>query len=376
MNRRVAVIGTGYWGKNLVRVFDNLGALHTVCDIDPGRTRGLEVSDGVRRSSDITEVLGSPEVSGVVIATPAATHFELARAALEAGKDVFVEKPLALDAKQGRELVELAEAGARVLMVGHVLRYHPAVLRLGAMIEAGEIGRVEYIYSNRLNIGKLRTEENILWSFAPHDVSVMLALVGERPVAVSSHGEAFLQRNVSDVTLTSVEFPAGIKAHTFVSWLHPFKEQRLVVVGSEQMAVFEDSRPTEKLVCYPHRVEWHSGRIPVAVKGDRRVVEVEAAEPLRVECEHFLESLDTRVPPRTDGWEGLRVLEVLNAAEQSLRRGGRVVPLGTGGNGHRRAAVVPTRAAVAVGAATRRGPAAAGAPNGSSAPAGLHAAVR
>lgn len=336
MSRSVAVIGAGYWGKNLIRVFDELGALAGVCDIEAERLEQLGLDRGIRRCREVAGVLTDRTVRAVVIATPAATHYELARAALEAGKDVFVEKPLALSAKEGRELVELAEANERLLMVGHILRYHPAVLKLGEMIEAGELGRIEYIYSNRLNLGKLRTEENILWSFAPHDISVILGLVNDRPVAVSSHGEAFLQRGVSDVTLTSIEFPAGIRAHTFVSWLHPFKEQRLVVVGSEQMAVFEDSRAAEKLVCYPHRVEWQAGRFPVAVKGEPKIIEVPGDEPLRLECEHFLDSLDSRVPPRTDGWEGLRVLEVLNAAEESLRKSGRVVPLPAAGNGNRR----------------------------------------
>jgi len=271
MKRNVAVIGTGYWGKNLVRVFDKLEALHSVCDVEPGLVQSLSVSDAVRRRSDLDEVLADQAIESVVVATPAATHHDVCRAALSAGKDVFVEKPLALEVEEGADLVALAEERDRILQVGHILRYHPAILALQEMISSGAMGRVEYIYSNRLNMGKLRTEENILWSFAPHDISVILALMGEQPVAVSSHGEAFLQRNISDVTLTSIEFPNNVKAHTFVSWLHPFKEQRLVVVGSEQMAVFEDSNPTDKLVVYAHRVEWHNGRIPVAVKGERRV---------------------------------------------------------------------------------------------------------
>ncbi len=335
MKRYVAVVGTGYWGKNLVRVFHELEVLHAVCDVEPGRLNSLDIGDEVLRYSDLDEVLEDTAVRSVVVATPAATHFELCRSVLKAGRDAFVEKPLAMTVRQGQELVRLAEAGERILMVGHILRYHPAVVRLGEMIEAGDMGRVEYIYSNRLNMGKLRTEENILWSFAPHDISVILALLGEQPVLVSSHGEAFLQRNIFDVTLTSIEFPHGVKAHTFVSWLHPFKEQRLVVVGSEQMAVFEDTSPTEKLVMYPHRVQWHAGKIPVAVKGERQVVDIASGEPLKVECEHFLECCATRIPPRTDGYEGLAVLRVLNAAERSLRQAGEPVGLGMSGNGHK-----------------------------------------
>ncbi len=323
----VAVIGTGYWGRNLVRVFNRLGALRAVCDREPGRTASLETGPGVARFDDPEAVLADSAVERVVIATPASTHFELCRRALAAGKDVFVEKPLALTVGEGAELVAQAERAGRILMVGHILRYHPAVLKLKEMIDRGELGRIEYIYSNRLNLGKLRTEENILWSFAPHDVSVILALAGALPKSVSAHGEAILQRDIIDVTLTSLEFPADVRAHTFVSWLHPFKEQRLVVVGSEQMAVFEDSAPADKLTVYPHRVEWLAGRVPVAVKGERRVVPVPVEEPLEVECLHFLESCTTRIPPRTDGYEGLAVLRVLAAAEESLRSGGRVVGL-------------------------------------------------
>jgi UDP-2-acetamido-3-amino-2,3-dideoxy-glucuronate N-acetyltransferase len=350
VKRNIAIVGTGYWGKNLVRVFGELGALRTVCDAMPGRFEGLGLAGDVRRCTDLDEVLSDPGVSAVVIATPAATHYDVARACLEADRDVFVEKPLALEVDQGQGLVDLAEARDRVLMVGHILRYHPAVLKLQEMITRGDMGRVEYVYSNRLNMGKLRTEENILWSFAPHDISVILALLDEQPVAVSSHGEAFLQRNVSDVTLTSIEFPNNTKAHTFVSWLHPFKEQRLVVVGSEQMAVFEDSSPSEKLVVYPHRVEWHAGKIPVAVKGERTVIDIPADEPLRVECQHFIESCSTRIPPRTDGHEGLAVLRVLAAAEKSLRAGGAVVSLPASGNGRRRATVSGRLVAQAVAA--------------------------
>ncbi len=339
MRQHVGLVGTGYWGKNLVRVFSELGALAAVCDSDQGRLDRLGLAADVRRYEGYEQLLEDTAVDAVVIATPAAAHYKMCRQALEAGRDVMVEKPLALSVEQGQELVQLAEERGRILMVGHILRYHPAVGKLVRMIADGELGRVEYVYSNRLNLGKLRTEENILWSFAPHDISVILALVAERPVIVSSHGEAFLQRNVFDVTLTAIEFPNGVKAHTFVSWLHPFKEQRLVVVGSEQMAVFEDSRPQDKLVCYPHRVQWQAGKVPVAMKGERRVIEVSDAEPLLVECEHFLESCETRIPPRTDGYEGLAVLEVLATAEASLKQGGKPVPLPAGSNGRCRHAL-------------------------------------
>lgn len=336
MSRSIAVIGAGTWGKNLVRVFDSLKTLHTVCDVNPTAFSGLKTSNGVRLTADFPNVLNDHEITAVAIATPAATHFELARAALLAEKDVFVEKPLALDIHQAEQLVHLADEKERILMVGHILRYHPAVVRLCEIIEKGELGRVDYIYSNRLNLGRLRTEENILWSFAPHDISVILALVQERPTMVSAHGEAFLQKNIPDVTFTTLEFPSGVHAYTFVSWLHPFKEQRLVVVGSKQMAVFEDNGSGTSFALYPHDIRWHQGRIPLALKGEKIPIEIPNEEPLRVECEHFLESIATRIPPRTDGNEGLRVLEVLSVAQQSLEKGGRVITLSPTKNGNRK----------------------------------------
>jgi len=325
-NRSIAVIGVGTWGKNLARVFDELNSLNAICDASATAFAGIKVSSAVRQTNDLRTVLNDPEITAVAIATSAATHYEIARAALLADKDVFVEKPLALEITQAEELVKLAEERERILMVGHILRYHPAIIKLSEIIEQGGLGRIEYIYSNRLNLGRLRTEENILWSFAPHDISVILALVQERPILVSAHGEAFLQKNIPDVTWTTLKFPSGIHAYTFVSWLHPFKEQRLVVVGSKEMAVFEDGAGA-KLACYPHDIRWQGGKVPIALKGERRLIEIPPDEPLRQECEHFLESIATRIPPRTDGYEGLRVLEVIAAAEESLHRGGKAINL-------------------------------------------------
>jgi UDP-2-acetamido-3-amino-2,3-dideoxy-glucuronate N-acetyltransferase len=318
--QHIAVIGTGYWGKNLVRTFANLGVLQTVCDASRDCLDRLQIDSAVRRTVQLQEVLKDSEVNAVAIAAPAVAHFELVRAALRAGKDVFVEKPLALTVQDGQELVKLAADAKRILMVGHILRYHPAVRKLKDMVDAGELGKVEYIYSNRLSIGKLRTEENILWSFAPHDVSVMLGLLGEMPAAALCQGGDYLSRGVCDVTVSQFSFPSGVRAHIFVSWLHPFKEQRLVVVGSAKMAVFDDT-VKDKLVTYPHKVEWKN-RVPTAVKAEVEVVPIEATEPLKAECLAFLECLETRKPPLTDGPEGLRVLEVLDACQRSLSNDG------------------------------------------------------
>jgi UDP-2-acetamido-3-amino-2,3-dideoxy-glucuronate N-acetyltransferase len=317
----VAVVGVGYWGKNLVRNFHDLGVLTALCDAEES------VETNYRRQyADVTfyrefaKVLSDPAITAVALATPAVTHYEMARAALEAGKDVLVEKPLAVDVKHGEDLVRIADKQGRILMVGHILRYHPAILKLQQLIRNGALGKINYLYSNRLNIGKIRTEENILWSFAPHDISVMLSLLNEMPTRVSCQGSAYLNHDVCDVTLSHFNFPSGVQAHIFVSWLHPVKEQRLVVVGSEKMAVFDDTAD-DKLVLYPHKVEWRN-RVPMAVKANGEPVELEDREPLRAECQHFIECVDARTSPVSDGAEGLRVLRVLDACQRALRDGG------------------------------------------------------
>ena len=318
MQRNIAVIGNGYWGRNLVRNFSALRALGAICDESPvAEASAKEQYPDVPFYRDFAGVLAAPDIQGVVLATPAATHYAMARRAIEAGKDVLVEKPLALTVPEGEALVELAARNSRVLMVGHILRYHPAVLRLKGLIRDGSLGRMQYLYSNRLNIGKIRTEENILWSFAPHDISVMLALLDEEPCHVACEGSGYLNREVADITLSQFLFPSGVRAHIFVSWLHPFKEQRLVVVGSEKMAVFDDAA-SDKLVLYPHKVEWKN-RLPTAIKAEGEAVALEAVEPLKEECRHFLECLVSRESPVTDGAEGLRVLRVLGACQEAMQ---------------------------------------------------------
>ena len=322
----VAVIGFGYWGKNLIRNFHDLGALRLVCDTDPGREALLkEKYPGVRFTTSLDAALADGEIGGIAISTPAVTHYQVATRALEAGKDVFVEKPLAIDVVHGEELIALALKQQRILMVGHILRYHPAVIALERLIRDGSLGRILYLYSNRLNIGKIRTEENILWSFAPHDISVMLALLNEEPCSVSCLGGSYLSENVADVTVSQFLFPSGVRGHIFVSWLHPVKEQRLVVVGAEKMAVFDDTAD-DKLVVYPHRVEWKN-RVPTAVKAEGEKVAIDSREPLRAECEHFLDSMKTRREPWTDGHEGLRVLRILDACQRSLQANGAITSL-------------------------------------------------
>lgn len=322
----VAVIGCGYWGQNLVRNFAQLGALAAVCDADPSRLERLAVNDQVVTTSRIEDVLARPEIAAVVIAAPAAQHFTLAKKALLAGKDAFVEKPLALHVEEGKELVDLAQKHGRILMVGHLLHYHPAIAELRRMLHAGELGRVEYISSSRLNLGKLRTEEDILWSFAPHDISAILHLLDESPTRVVAQGASYLNHPISDVTLTILSFASGVKAHVFVSWLHPFKEQKLVIVGDRKMAVFDDTQTEQKLVVYSHRIDWVN-RMPVARKAEGEIIPLSKEEPLKLECQHFLDCVRDRKQPNTDGENGLRVLSILHAAGKSIRENGQPVSL-------------------------------------------------
>jgi UDP-2-acetamido-3-amino-2,3-dideoxy-glucuronate N-acetyltransferase len=317
---KIACIGAGYWGKNLLRNFNDLNALAGVCDYDPAvkeKFRGMY--PGIRFTRAVEDVFADSEVNGVAIATPAETHRDLVRGALMAGKDVFVEKPLSLSVEDGKELVALAAEKNRILMVGHLLWYHAAILKLQTMVENGDLGRIQYIYSNRLNLGKIRREENILWSFAPHDVSVVLGLLGEMPDKVSAQGGNYLHDRIADVTVSLLSFPSGVRAHLFVSWLHPFKEQRLIVVGDQKMAVFDDLETENKLVIYPHSIQWRNGS-PVATKADAHPVAFPPDEPLRNECQHFLECVTERRTPRTDGHEGLRVLQVLQQCQSVLER--------------------------------------------------------
>lgn len=320
---RVAVVGCGWWGQNLVRNFHSLGALAAVVEPGPGgQARARELAPGIPVHAALEEV---PAGLPLVLATPAATHFELTRQALLAGRDVFVEKPLALRTEQGRELVDLAAREQRILMVGHVLEYHPAIRKMLELIESGTLGKLHYLYSNRLSLGKVRREENILYSFAPHDIAVMLRLTGEMPEWVSASGGIHLQPDIADITLSHLSFPSGIQGHLFVSWLNPFKEQRLVVVGSQRMAVFDDVR--KRLELYDQRIDL-GPEDPVPIKGEMQLVEFAREEPLSLECQAFLEALRSRRPPLSDAESGLRVLQVLEACQASLESNGTPVTLG------------------------------------------------
>lgn len=326
--RDVALVGAGYWGKNLARNLHELGVLHTICDCDSNALARFQTAyEQVRCGCDLEAVFADPAIKKVVIAAPAFEHYRLARMALQAEKDVLVEKPLCLHVKEGEELVSLAEKNQRILMVGHLLRYHSCVCKLQSLLEQGQLGKLYYITSNRLNLGKIRREENALWSFAPHDLSVILSLVGNQlPERVVCVGGNYLSDSVADTTLTALEFADRVRAHVYVSWLNPFKEQRLTVVGSEGMVVFDDSRPwAEKLILHRHCVTWTNGRIPTATMNSGEPIPVPESEPLKEECRHFLECCRDRTRPVTDGREGLRVLQVLQMAQESLEQRGEPV---------------------------------------------------
>ncbi len=319
---RIAVIGVGYWGRNLVRNFSALGVLASVCEPD-GESRAM-----VREKYPDVAVFEQPEavfsdlkIDSVVIATPAEMHGALARQALDAGKHVFVEKPLCLDVAEAETLKRLADEKGLVLMVGHLLLYHPAFRALLESVKSGGLGELRYIYSNRLSLGKIRREENALWSFAPHDISMILQLAGTIPRRVTATGAHYLTDGVADTTLSHLVLGGNLQAHIYVSWLHPFKEQKLVVVGEQAMIVFDDTKEAaEKLLLYRHRVGW-DGAIPIVSKAAPEPIAFSESEPLRNECQAFLDAIDGISHPPSDAAEGIRVLKVLEACQRSILQG-------------------------------------------------------
>ncbi len=319
---RVAVVGAGYWGRNLVRSFAELGALGAIVDADHAVASELAVRHGaVARTFDA--VLADPAITGLAIAAPAALHAPLALKAFAAGKHVFVEKPLALGLEDAQAMIDAADRAGRVLMVGHLLQYHPAFVALGQVVRDGTLGRLTYVYSNRLSLGKIRREEDVLWSFAPHDISMLLSLAGEEPGHVSAMTAPTLHARIGDTAMVQLSFPSGLKGHVFTSWLHPFKEHRLVVVGERGMAVFEDSQmdAERKLLHYPHQIVWKDGA-PTPVKAEALAIPYDrSSEPLKAECQHFIDCMRTGAQPRTDGHEALRVQRVLERATLSLAAG-------------------------------------------------------
>jgi UDP-2-acetamido-3-amino-2,3-dideoxy-glucuronate N-acetyltransferase len=310
---QVAVIGGGMWGQNLARNFHALGALAAIYDAHDDRATALSLHYDLA-SQSLQQILDNPAIEGIVISVPAAQHYELAKKALAAGKHIFVEKPLTLSLSSAEDLVVLAEGAKRTLMVGHLLQYHPAFLKLVDMVHEGTLGDLQYIYSHRLNIGRIRTQENCLWDLAPHDLSMILALAQKEPVKVSSDAAQNAQAGMADTATLQLAFEDGLKAHIFVSWVHPFKEHRLTVVGSKGMAVFDDTQPwPSKLIFhgYTTRAEGHYIEI---IKAEPTPIPVTHDEPLKLECRHFLDCVRTGEQPRTGSTEALSVMRVLEKA--------------------------------------------------------------
>jgi len=326
----VAVVGVGGWGKNLARNYYQLpeANLRYICDLDEDKLEAMRQQyPGVAMTKSYDEVLEDPELNAVVIATTGPTHYRLAKQALVAGKDVYVEKPFVLEVDQAVELTNMAEESGRVLMVGHLLEYHPVVTRLKTMIEAGELGDVYYIYSQRLNLGTVREDENALWNFAPHDISSILYLIDKKPIDVSARGQGYLQRDVEDVVFLTLSFEDNTMAHIHVSWLDPHKVRKLTIVGSDKMAVFDDLEAAEKLKIYDKGAklsqEYDTFAEYIGLRfGDITIPHVKVGEPLRTECLHFVDCVANRKQPLSDGQDGLRVVRVLDAAQRSLKSNG------------------------------------------------------
>jgi UDP-2-acetamido-3-amino-2,3-dideoxy-glucuronate N-acetyltransferase len=318
---KLAVIGSGKWGMNHVRTaYGLLGDnLKCVCDMNADNEEKVkEISDTINFTTELNDVLNDSEINSVIVATPAETHFKISKKCLESNKHVLVEKPITLVSEDAKVLVDIAKEKNKKLMVGHVLLYHPAIVEIKEMLNNGKLGKLQYIYSNRLNLGTVRSEENILWSFAPHDISIMQFLTDNNPVNVYAKGAVFLQNDIEDTTLTFLEYPDNVHAHIFVSWLHPFKEHRLLVIGDEGMLVFEDSLKNEKLKFYKKGYHKVNGTLE-KFDNDYEVVETESKQPLTEEQKHFYDCIVEGKKPLTNGVHAVEVLEILEKAQRSLK---------------------------------------------------------
>jgi predicted dehydrogenase len=319
MKKNIAVVGCGHWGKNLVRNFSELGALFSICDPSSEIADQYASQYNVKKSS-FTEIVNDPNIKGVVLAVPAHLHASMAIDAMNKNKHVFVEKPLAMNEMEAEGMIATAKKNKVQLMVGHLLQYHPIFKTIKEYVGAGKIGKISYIYSNRLSFGKVRTEEDVIWSFAPHDISMILSLTGQEPEYVSTNATSILQKNIPDTAIIHLEFKSGLKSHISVSWLHPYKEHKLVIIGQSAMLVFDDTKPWhEKLALYPFKIVSSKNLVNLQ-NSNVQYVKVLEEEPLKNECQHFLDVVEKDIQPLTDGAEGVRVLKVLSAASQSQNK--------------------------------------------------------
>ncbi len=310
----VAVIGCGYWGKNLIRNFFEIGELSAVCDEDKLTADKFAKNYGVP-SLTFDEVLRSP-IKAVVISAPAVYHAKLTIQALEANKHVYVEKPLAMNIDEANMMIEKSRETGLELMVGHLLQYHPVFKKLKEMNNNGDFGDIQYVYSNRLSFGKIRSEENVIWSFAPHDISMILSLINSPVLRVDTKQTSIFQDDIADQATIYLEFKSGVKGHVSCSWANPFKEQKLVLVGSKCTAIFDDTLEWKKKLSVLDQFVNQSESPPATIKGQVKYIEVEEGEPLKEECKYFIDLINGKVSSLTDGEEGKRVLEVLEATKE------------------------------------------------------------
>ncbi len=313
--KKICVIGGGRWGQNHIRTLFELGNLGGIVESNPKRLEDLLSKYPVEGFTDLDKAL-EKDFDGFTVAAPAPLHYEIAKKILEKGKSVLVEKPMTLSTETSKELVELAKKNNAQLMVGHVLLFHPAIIKIKELIDSGKIGELYYLYSTRLNLGTVRTEENVFWSFAPHDISVLDYFVGQTSECIESKGVKFLQKNVYDYTMTQLTYPNNVHAHIFVSWLHPFKEQRLVVIGSKGMISFDDSSTEKEIKFYDKHIEFEQG-IPIKVENPTEIIPYEKAQPLTEELKYFVENLDKKIEV-ADGQSGYEVVKVLEKAQELL----------------------------------------------------------
>jgi len=330
----VAVIGAGGWGKNHIRNFGEIQScrLKAVCDLNEKALAAAKASyKNVETTTSAAAVFGDRQIDAVIIATDAPSHYRLACDALAAGKHVMVEKPMTLSPADAEDLVKRADAAGRILMVGHLLEYHPCVLMLKDLVDKGRLGDLRYMYCQRVNLGVVRKDENAWWSLAPHDVSIVLFVFQAEPVTVTAQGQAYLQKGVEDVVFAQLKFADGRMAHIHVSWFDPHKIRKVTLVGAERMATFDDMDASEKIRIYDKGVT--AGAVvgyeqALSIRmGDILIPKTPGGEPLRLECLHFLECIEKKKTPRSDGRDGLRVVRVLDAATRSLRAGGAPVNL-------------------------------------------------
>jgi predicted dehydrogenase len=340
---RVGVAGLGAWGWNVARSFADLKECELVgcCDVDPKRTASAKKAwPWVNVAGNFDEMLRQDSIDAVVISSPAVTHYELARKALLADRDVFIEKPFTLNVPHAEDLASLAEQRQKVLMVGHLLEYHPVVRRLKSMIQSGDLGEIYYIYTQRVNMGRIRGDENALWSFAPHDISQILYMLEMEPIDVSVRGQSFIQDGIEDVVFLSLYFANRIMAHIHLSWLDPHKVRKTTVVGADKMVVFDDTEASEKLRVYNNHAEVPSVRSygdSIQVRfGDILIPRVDMSEPLKIECQHFIDCVRDHKTPLSDAQDGLRVIRILQAAQESMEHDGLPIRIQGNNNGNLR----------------------------------------